>query len=242
MQIEIASCTYQGGRDYNEDCVQYLEKDGTCAIVVADGLGGHGGGQIASSVAAEFITGAFMYNPELRADHIKTIFEQANDAVLKSQTNEKKMKSTAVALFIADGSAIWGHVGDSRLYHFKDGTLVGQTLDHSVSQMAVFTGEIEQGQIRHHADRNRVLRAIGLDEGFKPEIAPMYEPEPGFHAFLLCTDGFWEYVLELEMEIELAKAETPHDWINGMVYRLARLVPEDSDNFSAAAVFLKAGV
>ena len=239
MEIEIASCSCKGGRDYNEDCVQYLEKDGVCAVVVADGLGGHGGGQIASSVVAEFITGAFMYSPEIKEKNISTIFEQANDAVLSSQTAEKKMKSTAVALFIGGGAIIWGHVGDSRLYHFKDGALIGQTLDHSVSQMAVFSGEIEQWQIRRHADRNRVLRACGVDEGFKPEVAGVYKPGPGFNAFLLCTDGFWEYVLELEMEVGLVKAETPHDWIRGMVGRLARSVPPDNDNFSAAAVFLR---
>lgn len=237
MRIEIASSSCQGGRDYNEDCVRHLEQNGICVVVVADGLGGHGGGTNASLIVAEGITGLFMRDPRLEMGHIRSLFEQVNAEVLNAQTPSQKMKSTGVGLFVKDRAATWGHAGDSRLYHFKDGILAAQTLDHSVSQMAVFSGEIKQEEIRRHADRNRVLKAFG-GEGFKADISPEKTLDPGFHAFLLCTDGFWEYVWELEMEIELANAETPLDWIQGMIQRLARRVPEDNDNFSAAAVFI----
>jgi serine/threonine protein phosphatase PrpC len=172
-----------------------------------------------------------MRSPSIDAEHIRVLFEQANIEVLKSQSPVEKMKSTAVALFIKDDAAIWAHVGDSRLYHFFDGRLVAQTLDHSVSQMAVFLGEIKSGQIRHHADRNRLLKAFGAGGELKAEIAPACTLEPGFHAFLLCTDGFWEYVWELEMEIDLAGCSMPHEWIKAMIQRLSRRVPQDNDNF-----------
>ena len=238
MLIETASCSYQGGRTYNEDCVRCLTGDGVCAVVVADGLGGHGGGQIASAIAADTILRLFEKDPMTEPESIHCLFEQANMEVVKAQTPAQKMKSTGVALFINDSALTWGHAGDSRLYHFKDGILVAQTLDHSVSQMAVYSGEITAEQIRCHADRSKVLRAFGNDEGFKAEISPRQTLQAGFHAFLLCTDGFWEFVREHEMEIELAKSETPHDWIGAMIQRIARRVPKDHDNFSAVAVFL----
>jgi len=237
-RLQTASCSFQGGREHNEDSVRVLERDGCCVAVVADGLGGHGGGEIASSVAAGVITEPFMASPTLDAEAIRGLFALANLEVLKAQTPALKMKSTGVALFVKDGAACWGHVGDSRLYHFISGKLVAQTLDHSASQLAVLTGEITQEDIRHHEDRNRVLRAFGGGEDIKAEIAPAQTLNIGFHAFLLCTDGFWEYVFEPEMELDLAKSGTPRDWLRAMTQRLSGRAPKDNDNHSAAAVFI----
>ena len=237
MYVEIASCSYCGGREYNEDCVRHMERHDAYAVVVADGLGGHGGGEKASLIVAEGLTGAFMRDPEFEAGYIRNLFEQAATAVVEAQSSANKMKSTGVGLFLKDGAAIWAHAGDSRLYYFKDVVLNAQTLDHSVSQMAVFSGEITQEEIRSHVDRNKVLKAFG-GEGFRADISSVYTFETGFHAFLLCTDGFWEYVWETEMEIDLAKADAPIDWLGAMIGRLARRVPKDNDNFSAAAVFI----
>jgi len=238
MKIEIATCSYPGGRDYNEDSVRHLEQNGVCAVAVADGLGGHGGGQIASSLAADYITQVFMENPKIDREYIRHLFNKANAMVIDAQTPTQKMKSTTVALLIKDSSAIWGHVGDSRLYHFIDGCLTGRTLDHSVSQMAVFSGEITQEQIRHHEDRNRLLRAMGGNCEIKAEISSQQSLKPGFHAFLLCTDGFWEYVLEPEMELELARTEAPKNWLQAMARKIPARAPKDNDNYSAAAVFV----
>jgi serine/threonine protein phosphatase PrpC len=238
MQIEIASFSYQCGRDYNEDSVRCVCENGVCAVVVADGLGGHGGGQIASAIVVDKLTDDFMKTPSLEDAFVQGVFECANAQVLEAQTPTQKMKSTGAALYISDRSLRWGHVGDTRLYYFQDGALVSQTLDHSVSQMAVYAREITVEQIRHHADRSRVLRAFGMDEGFRAEFTQVQILAPGFHAFLLCTDGFWEYVWETEMVLDLAKSTTPNDWLEAMRPRLARRVPRDHDNYSAAAVFI----
>ena len=176
--FSIAACSYQGGRDHNEDSTSHLENDGVCVVVVADGLGGHGGGKIASSIVVGKIAELFMQNAEIDPSNIKDIFEQANREVVNAQSPATMMKSTGVALFINNGTMIWGHAGDTRLYHFLEGRLINQTLDHSVSQLAVVTGEITMDQIRFHADRNRVLKAFGDDERFRAEItqAKMLEP------------------------------------------------------------------
>lgn len=238
MKFITAECSSQGGRKYNEDSLRLTVEASMLIAVVADGLGGHGGGHIASSLAVDTITELFIANPEINTANIQGVFESANQRVLAAQTPDCQMKSTGVALFIKNNVAIWAHAGDSRLYHFSEGKLVFQTKDHSVSQMAVFSGEITPSQIRFHEDRNRVLRAFGNDDNIKTEISPIQTLDKDFHAFLLCSDGFWEYVLDEEMEIDLAKSTSPDEWLSFMLQRLGNRVDGNNDNFTAAAVFV----
>jgi serine/threonine protein phosphatase PrpC len=152
------------------------------------------------------------------------------------EAKKGNMKTTMVFLTIEDGRAKWMHVGDSRLYHFHCGQLLTQTTDHSVSQMAVLMGEITPQQIRFHEDRNRVLRALG-SESARPEISQTVMLTGGEDVFLLCTDGFWEYVYEEEMEALLRRSATPEQWLEEMKQILLTRIPQDNDNFTAAAVF-----
>lgn len=235
--LQTASYTDCGGRARNEDCRRFAGPDheGRLCLVVADGLGGHGGGELASAAAAQAICGGWDGRVDQAA--LAGLFRQANQAVLSLQTPLCAMKTTAVALALEQGRAVWAHVGDSRLYHFVDGRLVFQTRDHSVAQIGVMLGEITLEQIRFHEDRSRVLRALGQDGEINVDTRE--EPlEKGRHAFLLCTDGFWEYVLEPEMEHDLQAAADPADWLERMRKRLARRTPADNDNNTAAAVWL----
>ena len=103
--------------------------------------------------------------------------------------------------------------------------------------MAVLLGEITPDQIRFHEDRGRILRALGQEGDLRPETGEQTLP-PGRHAFLLCSDGFWEYVLEQEMEEDLRAAADPQGWLDAMRGRLSRRTPPDNDNNTAAAVWL----
>ena len=237
MGMLIARFSSRGGRSYNEDSIRVYQNGSAAAITVADGLGGHGGGEVASSIAADTMIEMFQAQPYANADNLRRMFEEANARVLHAQKEAVKMKSTCVTLLISPAGAAWGHMGDSRLYHFQDGKLSFQTADHSVSYLAYRSGEIPYEGIRFHEDRNKVLRALGSDDSPKPEIAGA-ELQNGFHSFLLCTDGLWEYVHETEMEADLAKSGTPQEWISFLVARLMKRVDGRNDNFSAAAVFL----
>ena len=167
-----AILTGQGGRRINEDWAGVTElPGGGLTAVVADGLGGHEGGQIASETAGkEFLR--FLSSAALCPDAAlleKAAF-RANEAVLDLQTQEYRMMSTLAGFMLTDRQARWVHVGDSRIYHFHNGILSGRTLDHSVSQMAVAMGMIDESQIRFHEDRSRLLRALGSDT-FEPEVS-----------------------------------------------------------------------
>ncbi len=82
-----------------------------------------------------------------------------------------------------------------------------------------------------------MLRALGQDDELTVETGQR-ELGPGSHAFLLCSDGFWEYVLEQEMALDLAKAAGPGDWLERMRRRLKERIPADNDNNTAAAVWV----
>lgn len=232
--------TNPGGRRENEDSVLIRKINSSTAAVVADGLGGHGGGGLASRAAVKTVLNCFAEGQCRTTEGIAHTIGQANDAVLSCQTEDCKMKTTLVCLFLEDGVAEWVHVGDSRLYHFIDRRLSSRTLDHSVPQLAVSMGMITEGQIRFHEDRNRLLRALGSDSR-EPDISGPVSLARGFHSFLLCTDGFWEYVLEEEMERTLAESESPEKWLGRMEQLLRAKAPEKNDNYTAAAVFHFAG-
>lgn len=234
--LDIASYTDIGGRARNEDTVRYITRgeDALC-LVLADGLGGHGGGELASAAAAECICQGWCGTAD--ADTLENLVREANRRVLAIQTPQCAMKTTVTVLILAGKRAVWSHAGDSRLYYFRDGTLDFQTRDHSAAQLGVLLGDITPDQIRFHEDRSRVLRALGQDDELTVETGER-ELGGGTHAFLLCSDGFWEYVLEPEMEEDLAKAAGPEDWLERMRRRLKKRVPEDNDNNTAAAVWV----
>ncbi|MCD7804656.1 MAG: protein phosphatase 2C domain-containing protein [Oscillospiraceae bacterium] len=234
--IRTASYTNIGGRNCNEDLVVVrVSGDGVIALV-ADGLGGHGGGDIASRKAVEIISDGWSGKADL--DKLCADIQTANAEILKLQTPSCRMKSTITAVSYSDGKCVWAHCGDSRIYRFHNNVLEFQTLDHSASQLAVYLGQITPAEIRFHEDRSRIIRALGQEEELKIDTGSLDLISGDKYAFLLCSDGFWEYVLEDEMEYDLKRSSTPGEWIRRMRRRLKARIPSDNDNNTAAAVWI----
>lgn len=240
MRISAYCCTNRGGRDHNEDSVRCLAEEGRGVFVVADGLGGHGRGEVASALAADVLfQGCTAAAPG--PEELLELFQKANETVMSEQgkPGQEEMKTTAVVLSMDGDRAVWGHIGDSRLYRFSGGTLTQETRDHSVTYMKYLGGEITYMDICHDDDRSSLLRALGKLP-CKPE-AGQGMLSPG-DAFLLCSDGFWEYVYREEMLADLLKAETPEQWVQNMLLRHIRRTPGGNDNFSLIAVFAEEGL
>ena len=228
-----------GGRQINEDtCAVFHKKRKEHCFVVADGLGGHGCGAQASQTAVASISEIFLSDELEYPEDFLAWFQKANKAVFDIQSTNCKMKTTLVALYIKDNDAMWAHIGDSRLYHFVNGRLVEQTLDHSVSQMAVLCGEISSDEIRGHIDRNRLLRALGREENVRIEVSEKINLKGKKHAFLLCTDGFWEYIYENEMEEALLAADSAEQWMNNMLVYMKSHMKKGNDNNTAIAIIV----
>lgn len=237
--ILTAKYTEQGGRELNEDSHGIFVKNGCICAVVADGVGGHGGGDRASGLAVRGVNKLYQHSKEdLPIGEIHDWVQQINQAVCRMQTPECCMKTTLCTLFTDNWSCFWAHVGDSRVYYFKENELFSTTVDHSVSQMAVLSGEITQDEVRHHEDRNKLIRSIGNKREIKVDISGITDVSEGRHSFLLCSDGFWEYVLEKEMEETLKTSKNPVQWLEKMEALLKERVPEDNDNNTAVAVWI----
>jgi serine/threonine protein phosphatase PrpC len=240
MNVQTATLTGKGGREYNEDYCGTVELDDQLHCwAVADGLGGHGGGDVASKCAVEAMLDSFAETPLPATETLTLLFNQAQEAVLAAQKRSLKlanMQTTAVVLIAQDDQALWGYIGDTRLYYFHEDRLQKQTHDHSVPQKLANAGEIDASDIRFHEDRCRLLRSIGSQETFKPhlELSPITVHTGD--AFLLCTDGFWEYVFEEEMAVDLKQAASAADWLNAMEQRLLTRAQEGNDNYSAIAI------
>lgn len=238
--IQTAVYSDAGGRKDNEDSVCILERDGKVCAVVADGLGGHGGGGQASALVTEEFSEN--WNGVISTEALTKLITRAHERIQERQTADCPMKSTVVSLALESGHIVWAHAGDSRLYHFYNGGLVFQTKDHSSSQIAVELGDITTEEIRFHEDRNKVFRALGQGGSLTVDARDLMLAD-GWHAWLLCTDGFWEYVLESEMEQALREADSPTEWIERMQQCLHKRQTQKEqtvpDNHTAAAVWMR---
>lgn len=234
--ISYASYTDTGGRPCNEDSVRITVLDTGLCAVLADGLGGHGGGAAASKVTVETVCGGFdgTSSPTVLTE----LITNAHSKITAMQTASCEMKSTVVVLTVNGDKISRAHVGDSRLYHFENCVLANQTRDHSASQIAVMLGQITPEQIRFHEDRSRLFRALGQPGELSIDTAED-TLKPGKHAFLLCSDGFWEYVYESEMAKTLAESDSPEQWIEKMREIHKTRIKQDNDNNTAAAIWVE---
>ncbi len=236
MKIDSYSFTSQGGREYNEDSVgsKILPKGGL--YVVADGLGGHLHGEMASSCAVASILGSF--DPEKEPhEALRACLTQANQDILaKQQENRSNMKSTAVCLLIQDDQAFWSHVGDSRLYYFHKGMVCAFTADHSVAYKKYLAGEITRSQIPQDEDQSSLLRALGNPSRNQGDSSCTREPLSSGDGFLLCSDGLWEYLRDHEILVDMLKTKTAEQWAQQLLLRVMERVAPGNDNLSLITV------
>ncbi len=242
MTFDFHILSEVGGRPENQDCVGVRQTGGFDCWAIADGLGGHRGGAEAARLAVDTILRAFSDAPACHPDAVRAWLEAADAAISEQQRATpalRSMRSTVVVLAAGRGEAVWGHVGDSRLYYFHSGRLTAQTSDHSVPQALADTGEITRAEIRFHEDRARLLRSLGARQALRPSI-PDARPIAGGDAFLLCTDGFWEYVAEDCMQRDLRESRDASDWLERMRRAVLDAATADHDNYSAIAVLVRA--
>ncbi|MFT5682494.1 MAG: serine/threonine protein phosphatase PrpC [Myxococcota bacterium] len=192
-------------RDRNEDDYR-IEPRGSegWLLVVCDGMGGHGGGHIASAVACETITAHLPAAP--LPEPARDIYESlrtANVAVLQRAegSSDPAMGTTAVVAWI-EGERCWtGWVGDSRLYRFRAGKVIDQTVDHTRVQVMVEMGVLSAARAKSHPDAHILTQAIGGGERSDVKPSVWNEPmdlEPG-DVLLMCSDGLYDLVDDEEL-------------------------------------------
>ncbi len=239
--LNYATVTNIGGRTINEDAVGVSKKDDTYCFVLCDGLGGHGKGDVASSLVKDIFLYNFANSKDKPIDFIKKTFSLAQEELLQKQTQEKaqsKMKTTAVCLYTDNKKAYLGYIGDSRFYAFANNKVKVQSKDQSVPYMLYLAKEISESEIRNHPDRNMLLKVMGAPwQGKSYEISETM-PLKKYQAFLLCSDGFWELITEEEMCDLLKISKTADEWLERMTEVVEKNgVGKEMDNYSAIAIF-----
>ena len=242
MKIDSFFVSLTGDRTINEDFYSEFIDGDKAVFVLADGLGGHDNGEVASKLVCESIcSGLSSYNGD--ANYLCYSVETAQESLLEEQKRkdaEDSLKTTLVALLIDKGTYSFAHSGDSRLYHIHKSTISSRTLDHSVPQMMALSGEIKEKEIRHHEDRGRLLKSMGNEWD---EDSPQYEldeegkPLDRKDAFLLCSDGFWEWITEKEINKILKKKYTAKQSLEEMIKIVEEnAVGRNMDNCTAAYI------
>ncbi len=239
MPLEIATLTEQGARGYNEDRIGHWSNGRFAALLVADGAGGHGGGDVAASHVRDTVLHGFAAAPSLDPEQLRSLVIQANNQVLAGQREGGRlasMRSTVVlAAFDLDAARmIWVHSGDSRAYLFRGHAIVARTTDHSLVQQMVDSGMLDDEQARLHPQRNVLLSALGASEDeLEIKVSDPMRVEAG-DAVLLCSDGVWEPIGDSGLATSLGVAgSSAAQWASVLQSEVAGRAKPDQDNYSA---------
>ncbi len=230
MKIDIASYTNNGGHNFNEDSYGV----GDNVFVVADGLGSHGNSKDASACTVDYLLKNSDADITMTDEQILEKIDSLNNAVLKMQeeTGYTDARTTVAAAWTGGGRFRCANVGDSRVYFLRQGRIISQTKDHSLCQASVELGQMDYDDIRQSPDRSSLLKVIGENEKLKlTKIIPPIEIYNG-DAFIICSDGFWDYVYEEEMEIDFHKSENADEWLRYMLRRHLSRAKNEGDNYT----------
>lgn len=246
LALSHAQVTKIGGRDTNEDALGCTFSDDAACFVVSDGVGGHEGGEIASVAVVEAVQESFQAYPSASGEVLRSHIEYAAASVAQCKKGNKalaKMSATAAALIIDlyAHRALWAHVGDTRVYMLRNGRVHRVTRDHSLVQQLVDAGYCTAEQAKVHPLRNTLLFAIGAESDEPLEITCDETDLLEGDAFLICTDGLWEWLSAEEIEHLLALSLTAKQWLDELI----RVSEENCrgsaklrDNYTAFAVII----
>lgn len=230
MKIQWASATHTGlVRSNNEDALYPAasgDDEDQSLFIVADGMGGHVAGEVASRIAVE--TAADI--PDTPGRRIIG----ANHALLLEVAENPElagMGTTMTLLEVKDSTARVAHVGDSRAYLLRDGVLRQLTVDHTVAAEYVAAGQISPEEAQNHPQRNMITRALGLTQDLM--VDELEEPLESGDRFLLCSDGVNSMLTDQEITDQLA-AETAEEAAWGLIE--AANAAGGHDNITAVVV------
>ena len=238
MSLDIFEFTNPAGRERNEDYIGSRRFENGILCVVADGLGGHRDGDIASkSVVDTFLHAPLPEDPDQGKEGLASRTEEANQVLITLQKERcSNMKSTSAVLLIQNQTAVWANVGDTRVYFLRGNEIASVTEDHSVAYRKYKAGEISRRQIAFDPDQSSLLRVLGNADRHAPALVSLPDLLNEGDGFLLCSDGMWEYVSDEEILVEYLKSCRAADWGEGLLLRAISRAEPDHDNFSMILV------
>jgi serine/threonine protein phosphatase PrpC len=238
MKFTIYQNSRQGPRPYNEDRLAYSYSKDALLLVVADGMGGHRHGEVAAQLAVKSLTDGFqtlasptLPNPaKFLEEHILQVHDAIDSLTLGNDLSDSP-RTTIVAAVLQDNQLYVAHVGDSRLYHFRNGQLIFRTEDHSVVQMLYRRGQLRFEDMATHPDLHKIYNCLGGDKTPEITLSGPRQLVDG-DVILLCTDGVWSAINDHDIG-KLLHAGNILDSVPKLLDLAETVSGERGDNMSA---------
>lgn len=245
MEYQIGEANRLGNRERNEDRFAAVETEEGVLLVLADGMGGHSHGDLAAQTLVDIARHAYLSQarPVVHPGRfLEAVVRHTHDALLRL-TTARKLDSvpgtTAVLGLVQGGRLYWVHVGDSRLYLFREGVPLFRTTDHSYVERLYQSGRISRGEQDSHPWRNHITQCIGCQPTPpEVEIGTGTDLQPG-DVVLLCSDGLWSALDDAQLATMLGNGEL-EEALERMATRAEQQSYPHSDNISLLALRLQA--
>ena len=193
-------------RDHNEDSVIILNNDNNeYLLAVADGMGGHKAGEVASAIAINHLTEEFyrldtVGSKETAIDWLRNIVTEINNKIFdytKENPDSKGMGTTFVCAIKTDDYLLYGNIGDSSGYVIKNKKIHKVTKDHTLVNLLVSTGELTEEEAKYHPRKNVLMRALGANNPIDIDI---FDVDTNISGIFLCSDGLTNMVTDDQIE------------------------------------------
>ena len=231
-------------RDHNEDSVVIVESRGACLMAIADGMGGHRAGEVASSIAINYLGTHFKdtFINMSKVDAVKWIraaYEEINSLIFQHEKNNpesKGMGTTLVMAILTDDYLLFGNVGDSSGFVMKDSVLHKVTYDHTLVNLLVSAGELTKEEATNHPKKNVLMKALGASSKVDVDI---FDCNMDIEEILLSSDGLTNMLSKDQIGDVLLENEDPEYKVNKLIQKANNR--GGTDNISVAYLVREVG-
>ena len=242
MQFSVYQQSHIGGRKINQDRMGYSFTRDALLLLLADGMGGHAGGEIAADIAMQTV--GMMFRVQARP-YVKKPERFLEEALLQAHHDiqayaamhdlPEMPRTTVVACLIQHNSAVWAHCGDSRLYWVRGNQILARTRDHSHIEYLIERGRADPSERATHPDRNKLYNCLGASSVPKIEMSTSVSLQEG-DALLLCSDGLWSMLPDSEIVHRLGCDGGIVQAVPEMVQMAAAIGGPGADNTTALGI------
>jgi PPM family protein phosphatase len=243
LQVEYADLTLLGGREENQDRVAVAVAEHAALLVVVDGMGGHAEGARAAEVTLKTLLEAFWHTPQPLFDPLGFLhltLGKAHEEVVRIGLHlpmEHRPRATCAVCLVQQGSAYWAHVGDSRIYLLRHGTVAARTRDHSHVELLLREGLITPDQAHNHPMRNYVECCLGGDPVLPDMTLGSRRMLQREDVLFVCTDGVWGCLRDSEIATALTmNGIAMRDQLTALCRTAVGAAGPNSDNTSGAVL------
>ena len=242
MRITSFAVSESGSRGHNEDAYGTRELMAGCCAVVADGAGGHRGGDVASRLTVDTVLLNLAAAPVWNEAVIVAAIDAAGAAV-RAHRNDQQVRAdmaSTVAILCIDanaGAARWAHLGDTRILFFRRGVAKLLTRDHSIRQSFVDASLVSGDSPDTGPNRSMLYAAVGAEGDTRPGVGECGDLQDG-DAFLLCSDGVWDTVDASRIAALLGTAGSARQWVHSIDAAIREEARPEQDNYTALGLWI----